>query len=119
MSEIGKSAPQSSLPAATPLTAVQQEALKRLHQAATKLEGVFLQMVMSAMQDTIPKDTIFGKDSASQGTWTSMLNDERSQAMASQGGFGLAKSLEEQLRARVLSDASAESKANVDRGGGL
>lgn len=110
---------RADLPAAQPLTPVQKEALANLHQAATKLEGVFLQMVMSAMQDTIPKDSIFGKDDASQGTWTSMLNDERAQAMATQGGFGLAQSLESQLRARVLSDAGAESKADVDRGNGL
>ena len=117
MSDVGKIGLQATPPQAQPLTTVQKQALARLHTAATKLEGVFLQMVMSAMQDTIPKDTIFGKDSASQGTWTAMLNDERSQAMANQGGFGLAQSLEEQLRARVLSDATAESKANVNRGG--
>lgn len=119
MASIGNLGTQVLPASTTPLTAVQKKALAQLHQAATKLEGVFLQMVMSAMQDTIPKDSIFGKDDASQGTWTSMLNDERSQAMANQGGFGLAQSLETQLRARVLSDAAAESKANVNRGNGL
>jgi flagellar protein FlgJ len=98
-----------------PLTPEQKEALAKLHDAATKFEGVFLQMVMKSMRDTVPKDSIFGKDSAgAQDTWTSMLDDEYSQAMSKSGGLGLAKQLEDQLRPQVLGDAEQEAHTQVD-----
>jgi Rod binding domain-containing protein len=98
-----------------PLTPEQKVALAKLHDAATKFEGVFLQMVMSSMRETVPKDSIFGKDSAgAQETWQGMLDDEYSQAMSKSGGLGLAKQLEDQLRPQVLSDAAQESHTQVD-----
>ena len=93
----------------------QQEALKRLHDAAQQLEGVFLQMVMGAMRDTVPKDSIFGKESAGESTWQEMLDNERTQAIAKQGSFGIAKVLEEQLKSQVLADAPHESHVQVER----
>jgi len=102
-----------------PLTVEQQKALANLHDAATKFEGVFLQMLMSAMNKTVSKDSIFGKDSASESTWQGMLSDERAQAMAKSGAFGLAQQLEQQLRSQVLGNAAHESKAQVDRGNDL
>jgi Rod binding domain-containing protein len=95
------------------LTADQQRALKNLHDAATQFEGVFLQMVMSAMRDTVPKSTIFGQESVSESTWQSMLDDQYSQQMAGAGGFGLAAQLEQQMRPLVLGNAHAEANANV------
>jgi Rod binding domain-containing protein len=101
--------------AATPLTADQKQALSRLHQAATQLEGVFLEMVMNEMQDTVPKESIFGADSSnSEETWQGMLNNERSQAIASSGSLGIGKVLEQQLRAQVLSDAPHEAHVQVE-----
>jgi Rod binding domain-containing protein len=111
----GTQAAAETKPQAKPLTADQKEALAKLHDAATKFEGVFLQMVMKSMRDTVPKDSIFGKDSAgAQETWTSMLDDEYSQAMSKSGGLGLAKQLEDQLRPQVLSDAEQEAHTQVD-----
>jgi Rod binding domain-containing protein len=100
--------------AATALTDDQKHALQNLHQAATQFEGVFLQMVMSAMRDTVPQSSIFGQDSASEQTWQSMLDDEYSQQMAKTGGFGLAAQLEHQMRAVVLSNAKNEAHANTE-----
>jgi Rod binding domain-containing protein len=101
--------------AAKPLTPDQKQALAKLHEAATKFEGVFLEMVMSAMRETVPKDSIFGKDSASaQETWQSMLDNEWSQGMAKSGGLGLAKQLETQLAPQVLNDAAQEAHTQVD-----
>jgi flagellar protein FlgJ len=98
-----------------PLTPVQKQALAKLHDAATKFEGVFLQMVMSSMRETVPKDSIFGKDSAgAQETWQGMLDDEYSQAMSKSGGLGLAKQLEDQLRPQVLSDAEQEAHTQIN-----
>jgi Rod binding domain-containing protein len=98
-----------------PLTAEQQQALKRLHEAATQFEGVFMEMVMNAMDETVPKDSIFGQESASEGTWQSMLNDERAQAIAKSGSLGIGRVLEEQMRDQVLSDAHHEAHVDVDR----
>jgi len=99
----------------TPLTPVQKQALAKLDDAATQFEGVFIEMLMNAMQETVPQQTMFGGDDSSEQTWQSMLNDERSQEMAKDGGFGLAQQLENQYRNQVLSDASKESKVDVDR----
>ena len=101
-------------PSAQPLTAEQKQALDKLHQAATQLEGVFLEMVMNEMQDTVPKDSIFGQDDSSEETWQGMLNNERSQAIAQSGSLGIGKVLEEQLRSQVLSDPSREAHVDVE-----
>lgn len=101
--------------ASQPLTPEQQQALKRLHEAATQFEGVFMQMVMNAMQDTVPKDSVFGQESASEETWQSMLNDERAQAIAQSGSLGIGRVLEEQMRNQVLADAHQEAHVDVNR----
>jgi flagellar protein FlgJ len=101
--------------ASQPLTEEQQQALKRLHQASTQLEGVFMQMVMNAMEDTVPKDSIFGKEDASEETWQSMLNDQRAQAIAESGSLGIGRILEQQMRNQVLADAHHESHVDVER----
>ncbi|MDQ2681667.1 MAG: rod-binding protein [Candidatus Eremiobacteraeota bacterium] len=107
--DIQKSA-QATKPA---LSAEQTTALARLHAAAQQLEGVFVNMLFKAMHATVPKDSIFGKESAAQGTWNDMLDSERAQSVAKSGSFGIAKVLEQQLRSSVLSDASSESKIAV------
>jgi Rod binding domain-containing protein len=114
MSEIENATSASATSQAKSLTPDQKQALKKLDEAATKFEGVFLEMVMNAMQGTVPQDSIFGKDSSSEQTWQGMLNDERAQAMAKSGSIGLAKVLEQQLRGQVLADAASESKADVE-----
>jgi peptidoglycan hydrolase FlgJ len=97
------------------LTPVQKQALAKLDDAAKQFEGVFLQILMTAMQDTVPKESIFGQDDSSEQTWQGMLNDERAQEIAKSGTFGLAQQLEEQLRPQVLGDAAQEAHTNVDR----
>jgi Rod binding domain-containing protein len=118
----GTPALRASVPPTKPagsqrLTPVQQSALKNLHDAATQFEGVFLQMVMSAMRDTVPQESIFGQESASESTWQSMLDDQYSQQMANTGGFGLAAQLEQQMRPLVLGNAAHEASANVQARG--
>jgi len=99
---------------AQPLTPDQKEALAKLHDAATQFEGVFMQMLMSAMQDTVPKDSIFGQESDAEQTWSEMLNDQRAQAIAKEGGLGIGKVLEEQMRSQVLANAKQEAHVQVD-----
>lgn len=111
----GINPPQPAQPAQPALTADQKQALARLHQAATQLEGVFLEMVMNEMQDTVPKESLFGSDNTqSEETWQGMLNNERAQAIAQSGSFGIAKTLEAQLRKQVLSDADQEAHVQVE-----
>jgi len=99
--------------AATPLTPVQTAALARLHTAATQLEGVFMEMVMHEMSNTVSKYSIYGKDSMSDDVFSGMLDDQRAQAIAQSGSMGIAKALERQLRASVLANAAAEAKTHV------
>jgi len=101
------------------LTPQQHQALQHLHSAATQLEGVFLDMLFSAMRETVPKESVFGQESSAEETFQSMLDEQRSQAVAQSGSFGIAKVLEEQLKQSVLSDASRESKTQVNRDLGL
>lgn len=105
--------------AAQPLTPLQKQALARLHAAATQLEGVFMQMLMSAMQQTVPKESIFGQQSTADDTYQQMLDDQRATAMAKSGNVGIARILEEQLRSSVLADASNEAKAEIPADPGL
>lgn len=109
----GSDAAQSAADAK--LTPTQKQALAKLHDAATQFEGVFLTILMNAMQDTVPEQSLFGQQDSSEQTWQGMLNDERAQAIAKNGSFGLAKQLEEQLRDQVLGNANSEARADVDR----
>jgi peptidoglycan hydrolase FlgJ len=94
----------------TPLTADQQAALKKLHAAATQLEGVFVGMLFKEMHKTVDKDTIFGKNTNADDTWQDMLDEKQADAIAKTGSFGIAKMVEKQLRAQVLgTPASAPS----------
>jgi Rod binding domain-containing protein len=98
--------PLKALPPPTPLTADQQAALKKLHAAATQLEGVFVGMLYKEMQSTVPKDGILGKQSNAESMWQDMLADKQSDAIAQSGSFGIAKMIEKQLRAQVLAGTS-------------
>jgi len=105
----------TSVEKAAQYTPQQKAALEHLHTAATQLEGVFLDMLFSAMRETVPKQTIFGEQSNAEQTFQSMLDEQRSQQMAQSGSFGIAKVLEEQLKQSVLADASRESKTRIPR----
>jgi Rod binding domain-containing protein len=91
------------LPSGAPLTADQQAALKKLHDAATQLEGVFAGMLFKEMHKTVPDDGgVFGKRSNAEQMWQDMLDEKQADAMAKTGSFGIAKMVERQLRAQVL-----------------
>jgi Rod binding domain-containing protein len=94
-------------------TPAQKAALERLHTAATQLEGVFLDMLFTAMRETVPKESVFGKQSNAEQTFQTMLDEQRSQQIAKTGSFGIARVLEEQLKQSVLSDASREATSQV------
>ena len=99
--------PLKALPSSAPLTADQQAALKKLHAAATQLEGVFVGMLFKEMHSTVPTDGILGKQSNAEKTWQDMLDEKQADAIAQTGSFGIAKMVESQLRAQVLGNPSA------------
>ena len=107
MSEIAKTA------APAVYTPEQKKALERLHQAASQLEGVFLNMLLSEMRKTVPQQSIFGKNSQTEEVFQGMLDQQRADDMAKSGSFGIARVLENQLRESVLGDAKRESEARV------
>jgi flagellar protein FlgJ len=86
----------------TPLTADQQAALKKLHDAATQLESVFVGMLFKQMHADQPDSDIFGKTSNAEKTWNDMLDEKRADAISKTGSFGIAKMVEQQLRASVI-----------------
>ena len=88
--------------AGAPLTAAQSDALKKLHEAATQLEGVFVGMLFKDMHKNAPKTNLFGKINSSDQTWNDVLDEKRSDALAKSGSLGIAKIVEQQLRASVI-----------------
>jgi flagellar protein FlgJ len=110
--DIEKAAQPHQTPQYTPQ---QKEALQHLHTAATQFEGVFLDMMFSAMRDTVPQTSIFGKESSTEGTFQTMLDEQRAQQISQSGSLGIAKVLEQQLKDSVLADADREAKAPVQQ----
>ncbi|MBV8245773.1 MAG: rod-binding protein [Candidatus Eremiobacteraeota bacterium] len=115
MSDLERLAATSAASQPPELTAAQKAALARLHTACTQFEGVFLDMMFKAMRETVPQDGgIFGKQGPGEETFTEMLDEQRSQSLAQSGTLGIAKVLENQLRASVLGNAERESKTQVN-----
>lgn len=82
-----------------------QEGLKA---AAEQFEAMFLQQVMKSMRDTVPQDGLLNSDSSR--FYTSLLDQQMAQNMASSGkGIGFARLIEQQLAKNLAaSQASAE-----------
>jgi Rod binding domain-containing protein len=96
------------LASSAPLTADQTAALKKLHNAAVQLEGVFVGMLFKEMHANAPDDGIFGKQSNADKTWQDMLDEKRADAIAQTGSFGIAKIVEQQLRAQVIGNPGVD-----------
>lgn len=83
----------NSVPAATPAVDTSSPAYKRMHQQAKDLEGVFLNTLMKEMFSSIKTDSQdFGGGFAEE-TWRGMQAEQFANAMADQGGIGLADQL--------------------------
>ncbi|TWH45353.1 rod-binding protein [Sporomusa sp. KB1] len=68
----------------------------KLKAACRDMEAVFLNMMMTRMRATVPKDGLFGNSQEEQ-MLTSMLDTELTKNMAQAGGMGLADMLYRQL----------------------
>jgi Rod binding domain-containing protein len=107
------SAVSGSTTAAQPLTPQQQTALKNLHKVAVQFEGIFVGMLLREMRKGESDQTIFGEKTNGQKIYEEMLDDQRSQEIASTGSFGIAKMLEAQLRSAVLANAGREAQSST------
>jgi hypothetical protein len=97
-----------------PLTAEQKTALKNLHAVAQQFESLFVNMLFKSMRAASPQTSITGeKLSSAETTFTEMLDEKRSEAMAKTGAFGIGKVLENQLKASVLANPAGASKARL------
>ncbi|HRE15503.1 MAG TPA: flagellar assembly peptidoglycan hydrolase FlgJ [Rhodocyclaceae bacterium] len=66
-----------------------------LKQAAQEFESMFMQMVLKSMRDATPQDGPFNSDETR--FYTSMLDQQMAQKMASGQGMGFARMIEQQL----------------------
>lgn len=87
-----------------PPTPEQEKSLKKLHDAAQQLEGVFVGMLFKQMRAAAPPTSIFGKVTEREKTFNEMLDQARADAVAKQGAFGFAKVIEAQLRDSLLAE---------------
>ncbi|GAC1622583.1 MAG: hypothetical protein NVS4B13_12390 [Candidatus Elarobacter sp.] len=92
---------------AQPLTAEQQSALEKLHQAAQQMEALFVDMLFKEMHKSAPRVSLTGKTSNAEQTFGEMLDTKRADELAKSGSLGIGKILERQLRASVLGSAAA------------
>ncbi|MBX9444424.1 flagellar assembly peptidoglycan hydrolase FlgJ [Dickeya chrysanthemi] len=76
---------------------------------AKQLEGVFVQMMMKSMRDTLPKDGIFSSDQTRM--LTSMYDQQLAQQMSSGKGVGLASLIEKQMMGQGI--AGTEQPAST------
>ena len=88
-----KTAEQQLKTSGTEASAVQD---KKLKEACTGFEAMFMNLMYSKMRDTVPEDSLFG-NSNSDKILQSMLDTEQMNQAAKSGGLGLAEMLYQQL----------------------
>ncbi len=69
---------------------------QEIQKAAQDFEAVLLNMVLKEMWKTIPKSSLFEKNSATK-IYEGLVHSSLSEEMAGNGGFGIAKVLAKQL----------------------
>jgi flagellar protein FlgJ len=80
--------------------------------AAKQFEGLFLQMVLKSMRDTVPKDGML--DSESTRFYEGLGDQQLAAVLAQRGGLGLAASLERQMLQQAgLSPTATMPNANT------
>jgi len=89
---------------------IKQDPQVGLKQAAQQFEGMLLQMMLKSMRDATPQDGLMDSDQTR--FFTSILDQQLAQNMASTGSLGFAKLIEEQLgRGLQGADESAVGSA--------
>lgn len=70
---------------------------EQLKGACQQFESIFLTQILSKMRDTGFKSSLFGDDHESE-IWNGMLDQQRAQLWAQQGGIGLSNLLYDQFK---------------------
>ncbi len=97
----------SSAAKAAPLTAAQQKALSKLHDAAQQFESLFVDMLFKEMRKSAPPVSLTGKTSNAEQMFGDMLDEKRAEELAKTDSLGIGKIVERQLRAAVLGETGA------------
>jgi peptidoglycan hydrolase FlgJ len=100
----------TSGPTQAPLTDPQKAALAKLHTAAQQLEGLFIGMLFKSMRESAPDTSITGKVSESEKTFNEMLDQQRADKLSQTGSLGIAKIIEKQLRASIISSVGSSPR---------
>ena len=74
---------------------VKRDDPEALRAAAKQFEGLFLQMVLKSMRDSVPREGLFDNDQSRM--YESLLDQQLALAMSSKGTTGLAAMIERQL----------------------
>ncbi len=82
---------------------------KKLKAVCKDMESVFMNLMLTSMRATVPKDSLLG-ESNEDDIMKSMLDNEMSKNMAQAGGVGLAD-----LLYRQLSTQAAQSKTIITK----
>lgn len=93
--------------------------MQRLRQQAEELEGVFLSMLTKEMFATLKQDENFGGGFGEE-TWRSMQSEQLANAMAQNGGVGIADQLMgEMIAMQEAANRSAALAPNNNRMPGI
>jgi Rod binding domain-containing protein len=99
-----------------PLTAEQQQALTKLHQAAQQMESLFVDMLFKEMRKSAPPVSLTGKTSNAEQTFGEMLDTKRAEELSKTGSLGIGTIVEQQLRASVLGGGGGSAAASSKDG---
>lgn len=82
-----------------------QDPQANLRPVARQVEGMFVQMMLKSMRETLPKDGMFNSDQTR--LYTSMYDQQIAQQMTAGKGLGLAEEMVKQLSAQQPPDENA------------
>lgn len=85
-----------------------------LHEVAKQFESVFVNMMMKAMRDTLPKDGLLGGSDVQ--TYQEMFDQQLALDLGKQGSLGLASVIERQLSSVIapVDTTAAMSELPID-----
>jgi peptidoglycan hydrolase FlgJ len=107
----------TSAASSAPLTAEQQKALGKLHQAAQQFESLFVDMLFKEMRKTTPQVSLTGKTSNAEQMFGEMLDSKRAEELAKTDSLGIGKIVERQLRSAVLGESGTAAATRVPEDG--
>ncbi len=81
------------------------------HKVATEFEAMFAGMMLKSMRSSLTPDKLTGGGRGEE-VFQSMLDQEYAMAIASQGGLGIAQTIEKQLLDEAARQAKAAKRTN-------